>query len=124
MSDYSSRGEKGSIVVMTGPLCLHTFPGDRERGSTRQEEDKKMPLFMDVHTIEGGVSAAEVAGAHVQDLKTQGRYGVNYQRYWVNEETGKIFCLVEADSAEDANTVHREAHGLVADEIYPVSEHT
>ena len=25
-------------------------------------------------------------------------------------------------NAEDANTVHREAHGLIADEIYPVSE--
>jgi hypothetical protein len=42
----------------------------------------------------------------------------------VDEEAGKIFCLVEAGSAEDANTVHREAHGLVADEIYPVSEHS
>jgi hypothetical protein len=45
-------------------------------------------------------------------------------RYWVDEEAGKIFCLVEADDANDANTVHREAHGLVADEIYPVSEHS
>lgn len=36
----------------------------------------------------------------------------------------EIFCLVEADSAEDANTVHREAHGLVADEVYSVGEHS
>ena len=49
---------------------------------------------------------------------------MSYLRYWVNEETGKIFCLVEAESAEDANTVHREAHGLVADEIFAVSEHS
>lgn len=83
-----------------------------------------MPLFMDVHTIEGGVSADDVAGAHQKDLETQGGYGVKYLRYWVDESAGKIFCLVEADSAEDANAVHREAHGLVADEIYPVSEHT
>jgi len=81
-----------------------------------------MPLFMDVHTIEGGVSAADVAGAHERDLETQGRYGVDYKRYWVDEEAGKIFCLVEAASAEAANTVHREAHGLVADEIYAVGE--
>lgn len=81
-----------------------------------------MPLFMDVHNIDGGVSAADVAGAHKADLETQGTYGVNYLRYWVDEEAGKIFCLVEADSAEDANTVHREAHGLVADEIFPVKE--
>jgi uncharacterized protein DUF4242 len=84
-------------------------------------EERTMPLFMDVHNIEGGVSAADVAGAHQADLATQGAYGVNYQRYWVDEEAGKIFCLVEAPDAETANTVHREAHGLVADEIYPIS---
>jgi hypothetical protein len=81
-----------------------------------------MPLFMDVHNIEGGVSADDVAGAHMRDLETQGKYGVKYIKYWVDESAGKIFCLVDAPSAEDANTVHREAHGLVADEIYPVGE--
>ncbi len=83
-----------------------------------------MALFMDVHNIEGGVSATDVAEAHRADLETQDAYGVSYLRYWVDESAGKIFCLVEADSAEDAGTVHREAHGLVADEIYPVSEHS
>lgn len=83
-----------------------------------------MPLYMDVHTIEGGVSTADVAEAHLKDLETQDRFGVNYLRYWVDEDAGKIFCLVEASNAEAANTVHREAHGLVADEIYPVSEHS
>ncbi len=83
-----------------------------------------MTMFMDVHNIEGGVSVADVAGAHMADLETQKKYGVSYLRYWVNEDQGKMFCLVEADDAEMANTVHREAHGLVADEIYPVSEHS
>ena len=82
-----------------------------------------MPLFMDVHNIEGGVSAGDVATAHAADLETQMSYGVSYLRYWVNEDAGKIFCLVEANSSDDANTVHREAHGLVAAEIYEVSEH-
>ena len=83
-----------------------------------------MALFMDVHTIEGGVPESDVAGAHEADLATQGAYGVTYLRYWVDEQAGKIFCLVEAPDAEAANTVHREAHGLVADEIYSVSEHS
>lgn len=83
-----------------------------------------MPLFLDVHNIEGGVSAADVAGAHQADLATQDRFGVNYIRYWVDEGAGKIFCLVEADKAEDAAAVHREAHGLVADEIYQVKEYS
>jgi hypothetical protein len=83
-----------------------------------------MPLYMDVHTIEGGVTEADVAGAHSADLEKQDQHDVKYLRYWVDEEAGKIFCLVEAPSAEAASTVHREAHGLVADEIYPVSEHS
>ncbi len=81
-----------------------------------------MPLFMDVHTIAGGVAVADVAGAHVADLEKQSDHDVQYLRYWVNEQDGKIFCLVDAPDAEAANTVHREAHGLVADEIYPVQE--
>jgi hypothetical protein len=82
-----------------------------------------MALFMDTHTIEGGVSVADVAAAHRADLETQDAHGVNYLRYWVDEGAGKIFCLVDAPDAEAANTVHRVAHGLVADEIYPVTEH-
>ena len=81
-----------------------------------------MPLFMDVHNLDGGVAVADVAKAHKEDLATQDKYGVSYLRYWVSEDQGKIFCLVEADDAESANSVHREAHGLVADAIYPVSE--
>ncbi|HCB04181.1 MAG TPA: DUF4242 domain-containing protein [Nocardioides bacterium] len=81
-----------------------------------------MALFMDAHTLDGGVAAADVAAAHEADLATQEQYGVNYLRYWVDEAAGKIFCLVEAPDAETANTVHREAHGLVADEIYAVTE--
>jgi hypothetical protein len=94
---------------------------------TFAEETSKedlMSLFMDVHNIEGGVSAGDVAQAHARDLETQDAYGVRYKRYWVDEEAGKIFCLVEAESADLASTVHREAHGLVADEIYSVTEHT
>jgi hypothetical protein len=81
-----------------------------------------MALFMDAHTVEGGVSASDVAAAHQADLATQGQHGVSYERYWVDEAAGRIFCLVEAPDAEAAATVHREAHGLVADEIYQVSE--
>ncbi len=79
-----------------------------------------MSLFMDIHTIEGGVAASDVAQAHLADLKAQGAYGVDYQRYWVDEERGLIFCLVEAPDAESAVTVHREAHGLVADSVHRV----
>jgi hypothetical protein len=80
-----------------------------------------MPLYMDVHTVEGATAEA-VAGAHEKDLQVQGQHGVQYLRYWIDESQGKIFCLVEAPSAAAAVQVHREAHGLVADEIYEVKE--
>ena len=80
-----------------------------------------MPLFMDVHEqLPEGSSAADVAGAHAADLQIQDQYGVKYLHYWVDESAGKVFCLVEAPNAEAAATVHREAHGLTADNIYPV----
>jgi hypothetical protein len=81
-----------------------------------------MPLYMDVHTIDGGVTVDAVADAHAADLKIQDAHDVRYLRYWVSEDEGKVFCLVEAPDPEAANTVHREAHGLVADEVFLVAE--
>lgn len=80
-----------------------------------------MPLFMDVHhTIPEGADAVAVAGAHQADLKVQDKYHTRYINYWLDVDAGKIFCLVDAPDAETAHAVHREAHGLVADEIFPV----
>jgi hypothetical protein len=82
-----------------------------------------MPLFMDVHkSLPAGTKEKDVAGAHAADVKTQDKYGVKYLKYWVDEKAGKVFCLVDAPTPEAAAKVHKEAHGLVADEIYPVSE--
>ena len=82
-----------------------------------------MPLFMDVHDkLPDGATAADVAKAHEADVAKQGEYGVDYKRYWVDDKSRKVFCLVEAPDAETAARVHKEAHGLVADHIYEVSE--
>jgi hypothetical protein len=81
-----------------------------------------MPLFMDVHEKVDGVTAEAVAAAHEKDVEIQDRYGVKYLKYWLDEGTGRIFCLVEAPSKEAAMAVHRDSHGLVADEIFEVSE--
>lgn len=81
-----------------------------------------MPLFMDVHNAVEGLTAEAVAGAHKRDLEVQGQHGVNYINYWFNDQTGRVYCLVEAPNKEAANAVHREAHGLVADEIVEVKQ--
>jgi hypothetical protein len=80
-----------------------------------------MPLYLDTHNIPG-LTADAVAKAHAADLATQDRHGVKYLRYWYDEATGKVFCLADAPSPEAAIAVHREAHGLLADEITEVRE--
>ena len=81
-----------------------------------------MPLFMDTHGHIEGLTADAVAQAHAADVQTQAKYGVKYLRYWFDENSGKVFCLVEAPTKEAAIAVHREALGLVADELTEVKE--
>lgn len=72
-----------------------------------------MALFMDIHEHVDGLSAEAVEGAHARDLEVQKKYGAEYLKYWYDESTGKVFCLVEAPSREAAIAVHREAHGII-----------
>jgi len=79
-----------------------------------------MPTYIDIHDVPG-VKPGDVATAHLHDQKVQDRYGVEYVKYWLNEKNGKIFCLCTAPSAEAANAVHKEAHGLEAARIMEVT---
>jgi class 3 adenylate cyclase len=79
-----------------------------------------MPMYMDIHEIRGA-TAEDVAKAHAADVETQSKYGVEYHKYWFNESRSKIFCLCSAPSPEAAATVHREAHGLVAEKIIEIA---
>jgi hypothetical protein len=81
-----------------------------------------MTLFMDVHSLDGTVRIEDVVQARKADLMVQPTYGVRFLRYWVCEERGIVFCLVDAPSAIAAATVHLEAHGGVAQEVVRVSE--
>lgn len=80
-----------------------------------------MPLFMDVHKGVDGLTEEAVAGAHARDLEVQAKHGVSYVNYWYNADDGTVFCLADAPSSEAAVAVHKEAHGLLADEITEVS---
>jgi len=82
-----------------------------------------MPLYMDVHYRVDGLTAAAVADAHRKDLATQAKYGVNFVSYWFDEATGRVFCLSDAPNASASEACHREAHGLLADEIDEVNEY-
>jgi len=80
-------------------------------------------LFLDVHKMGAGkVTAADVAAAHELDLAAQDAHGVHFINYWVDPRSGEIFCLSEAPSADDVLATHRDAHGLVSDEIAAVTQ--
>jgi uncharacterized protein DUF4242 len=107
------------VAVEPSPLSTP----DRNPSDFQPERDEvKMPLYLDIHNKVDGLTRDAVADAHRKDLEVQHKHGVNYLRYWYDEGTGKVFCLVEAPSKEAATAVHREAHGLVADEIVEVKE--
>jgi class 3 adenylate cyclase len=78
-----------------------------------------MPLFMDIHTVEGATADA-LAEAHKADLAVQDKHCVHCLKYWFNEDHGKVFCLIDAPTAEAAAAVHSEAHGLMAEKIIEI----
>jgi hypothetical protein len=81
-----------------------------------------MPRFIDIHTIEPGTPFENVVEAHRRDVTVQSKHGVRYLKYWYDPATGKVFCLSDAPSMEAALAVHREAHGLMPDDIFEVQE--
>jgi Protein of unknown function (DUF4242) len=91
-------------------------------GKAQERKTGRMPLYMDHHKNVDGLTAQAVEQAHQKDLEVQDEHGAKYHSYWYNEDKGEIFCLVEAPSEEAAEAVHREAHGLTADEITEVKK--
>ena len=81
-----------------------------------------MPLYMDVHNKVKGVTAKSVAEAHRKDLEHQKNHGVKFLKYWVDVKSETVFCLADAPDNKSLNKVHKEAHGLLADEVHEVSE--
>lgn len=79
-----------------------------------------MPYFMDIHRELGPITPADIDAAHLKDLEVQDRYGVRYRKYWLNQDSGTAYCLMEGPDREACEAVHAEAHGLLADDIIPV----
>ena len=99
------------------------LPPGRKR-SKRTSRERRVHRAAGTKSVGNPIAEGHTLGQYdeVTGSSEEDRYGVNYKSYWVDEKQGKIFCLVDAPDAESAHTVHREAHGLVADEIYEVSE--
>jgi class 3 adenylate cyclase len=76
---------------------------------------------MDRHEFEG-MTADEVAGAHLRDLDVQGRFGVQFLTYWWDEERQHVFCLAMAPDKDSVDAVHRSSHGGTPNQIIEVDK--
>ena len=102
------------MIMLSSSYLLACSPGG-ETASTQ--------YYIDVHELgAGNVTAEAVAEAHEKDLEVQDKYGVNFIKYWVDEEQGKVYCLSEAKNTESITEAHKEAHGLIPHKIYPMEE--
>lgn len=78
-----------------------------------------MAKFMDVHHGMKGITADQLREAHNADLAVEGQDGVHFERAWADPESGDVFCLSDAPSADAVRRVHERA-GHAADEVHAV----
>lgn len=111
------------LIIMIASIAISFALISCEQASDSKSEtiEPTGNLYMDIHKNVDNLTAEGITNAHKQDLETQEKYGVKYLEYWYDEESGTVFCLVDAPSKEAAEKVHLEAHGLAADEIIEVT---
>jgi len=119
--------KKLSLMIMAGALiafsCAKKAQSDETAMSNQPDSSKTTNLYLDVHNLEPGkVTFDAVAGAHQKDLATQGKYGVSFIKYWVDEKAGKVYCLSDAPDSASVYKTHQEAHGLVPALVERVSD--
>lgn len=114
------------IKITIGMIAIILFSFQELRAQDNSTNSEKTPgnsLYIDVHDLKpGSVTYDDVMAAHKKDLATEGKYGVSFIKFWVDEKEGKIYCL---SSAPDSNAIietHREAHGLLPSKIYKVTD--
>ena len=96
-----------------------------QTGADNINDYKAPKLYIDVHHLEAGkVSFADVAAAHAKDLAVQKKYGTEFIKYWVDTARGAVYCLSSASDSGSIIKTHAEAHGLLPDQVYPVTAGT
>jgi len=114
------------IKIMIGMTAIILFSFQEllaQNSSANEVKPTGNSLYIDVHDLKpGSVTYSDVSAAHQKDLAAEGKYGVQFINFWVDEKAGKIYCL---SSAPDSNAIietHREAHGLLPSKIYKVTD--
>ncbi|NIK92159.1 DUF4242 domain-containing protein [Mangrovimonas sp. CR14] len=115
---------KHVFIILLLSVAIYNCKNSKQTvENKRNEPQSPKHLYIDVHQLgAGNVTAEAVAEAHKKDLKVQGKHGVNFIEYWVNEDTGTIYCLSEASSEGKITDAHKEAHGLLPVETFLVTD--
>jgi hypothetical protein len=108
------------IVLTTATLGLFSQQSAAQAGNL---DNRSKSYFIDVHHFGAGkVTTKDVEAAHQKDLAVEKKYRVTILKYWFDEANGDVYCLSSSDNAESVRKTHAEAHGLLPDEFYKVSE--
>ena len=117
---------KISPLLLTFTLCSiipFRIIAQTDRANISGNKTSGGSLYIDVHQLEPGkVKYEDVAKAHAKDLAVENKYGVHFIKYWVNEEKGLVYCLSSASDTQSIRKTHGEAHGLMPEHIYQVSD--
>jgi len=111
------------ILFFLFSLATLQLSAQTNSADTSTRSAAKQHLFIDVHRLEPGkVTYAAVAAAHAKDLAVQSKYGVHFLKYWVDQDKGLVYCLSTSSDTASIRKTHAEAHGLLPDDIYVVTD--
>ncbi len=117
-----------AISLISSHGCAQSNTADTTQGKDSQLSGHKPGsgnLYIDIHHLgPGKVTAEAVAEAHAKDLAVQEKYGVHFLKYWVDEAGGRVYCLSSSSDTQSIRKTHAEAHGLLPDQIYQVTDGT
>ena len=109
-----------SVLIIAGSISFHI---SAQAIDTSAQLKNAINLYIDVHQLTPGkVKFEDVAAAHVKDLAVENKYGVHFINYWVDEAKGLVYCLSSTDDSSSIRKTHAEAHGLLPDHIFKVTE--
>ena len=117
-----------TLAALVLASCQSSQQGKTEAEQTKDssavtQKPVQENLYMDVHHLGAGkVTAAAVADAHKKDLEAESKYGVHFLKYWVDEKAGDVYCLSSSPDTASIRLTHQNAHGLLPDGIYEVTD--
>lgn len=108
-------------LVLTAFVMVSLFSSRLSAQSAPADTAKH--LYIDIHHLgPGKVTYEAVAKAHAKDLAVEDKYGVKFINFWVDEHSGTVYCLSSSSDTQSIVKTHAEAHGLLPDQIYMVTD--